>query len=197
MKLVRGGSVKLVYGDVSEDLMEDIKYVIGCMRDGYNIYEFDEYDMGSSGIVYRYEDLIIKIGVDIGGYLASGKLKDHLVSLPDGYLLESLKGIVRVPDVYVYNDYVVVMEYIRGTYIRELVGERKRLAYDELVDTYMRALSHGYLLKDLNDSNVLYDDNGICLLDLGNVIRLSDDEKEKYMEMSREDVVSFFEMVRY
>lgn len=197
MKLVRGGSVKLVYGDVSEDLMEDIKYVIGCMRDGYNIYEFDEYDMGSSGIVYRYEDLIIKIGVDIGGYLSSGELKDHLVSIPDGYLLESLKGIVRVPDVYVYSDYVVVMEYIRGTYIRELVGERKRLAYEELVDTYMRALSHGYLLKDLNDSNVLYDERGICLLDLGNVIRLSGDEKDKYMEMSREDVVRFFEMVRY
>ena len=197
MKLVRGGNVKLVYGDVSEELMEDIKYVIGCMRDGYNVYEFDEYNMGSSGIVYRYGDVIIKVGVDVGSYLSSGDLRSNLVSIPDGYLLESLRGIVRVPDVYVYNDYVVVMEYIRGTYMRDLVGDRKSDAYEELVSMYMRALSCGYLLKDLNDSNVLYDEKGVCLLDLGHVVRLSVDERDQYVEMSREDVISFFELNRH
>lgn len=182
---------------LDQSRIRDIEYVLSSLRDGYHVYDFDEYAVGSSSIVYRYCGVIIKIGVDVGSYLRDGSLGDHLVHIKDGHMLSKLSDFLKVPAVYAYDDFVVVMEYVEGVQLADLVGDDYDVVYDRVVDVYMRALSEGYMLRDLNDSNILLCGDQVCVLDFGDVLELSDSERDAYMRIASSNPRDFFELNRY
>lgn len=81
-------------------------------------------------------------------------------------ILKTLLGIINVPKIYSISDSEIVMEFIEGKVLKEIVEKQKELCIEagkEIKKIHSAGIIHG----DLTTSNIIYSQGKLFFIDFG------------------------------
>lgn len=164
---------------------------------------FKQYEMIASGadsLVFEVGNFAVKIGVDKSEWYRTKDIVKSLSKVPDGRFMHKYESSnIPMPQLYAYNDYVVVMEKLNlpllEDYGDESFDDEGTTTWEYMYGEFSYALErYGVLFTDLHDGNVFVDEDsgGLILIDFGYVIELDDHEKRVLVEEMNEMGVEEF-----
>lgn len=155
-------------GQDFKDLIHEILHHIEAGDEPLERLEgFEILSMGSGNIVYRKDDIVIKVGIDTEAYRAAPDqtpMREFLRPIPDGENLLRCGLTGSVPAIYAYTDAIVFMGFEKGRPLSTLRGEEYDRAYESAVTLFYEDLLYrNHICVGLTDDDILVREGGNVL----------------------------------
>jgi len=106
--------------------------------------------------------------------------------------LNALQNHVKVPTPLFMNRNVIAMSYIPGDRLADCTLDDPGKIFDELITQVRAALQLGYIHGDLSEYNVLYDGEGIWIIDWPQWVSPGHENADEILDHDLETITKFF-----